>query len=456
MPKECAICVEKLNNSSHKPIVCIHCEFEACASCCRRVLLETSEDPYCMQCNKPWTKDFLVENFTKKFVNDDLKKHRETQLYDREKAMLPATQPVVERALEKEKLEDDKAKIAQELKELTKKFNDLKVKKSELDTAIWRIDSVPDAQIMKKERREFVRRCPVDECQGFLSTAWKCGLCKTWTCPECHEPKGLEKDAEHTCKPENVETAKLLAKDTKPCPKCAVPITRISGCNQMFCTACHTAFNWQTLKIDKGNIHNPHYFEMMEALGNNHLQAPMADPCGHQVIPLVTAINAFLKPYGLVANKIGDVDLVRYIAWITHQNEVERARYRTDRVQDNLDLRIKFMYPQGHPKKIDEDRFKQLLQQREKARNKRQEIEQVFASAFELSGAIIRNMLTVNKESRIHKRIRELEKLVVLSRTGFAKIAEKYGGKVPEFEYDFKSKAPLSNHGQYGYYAWRL
>ena len=31
-------------------------------------------------------------------------------------------------------------------------------------------------------------------CRGFLSTAWKCGLCENWTCPHCFELKGLQKD----------------------------------------------------------------------------------------------------------------------------------------------------------------------------------------------------------------------------------------------------------------------
>ena len=29
-------------------------------------------------------------------------------------------------------------------------------------------------------RREFIMRCPADECRGFLSTAYKCGTCESW------------------------------------------------------------------------------------------------------------------------------------------------------------------------------------------------------------------------------------------------------------------------------------
>ena len=43
----------------------------------------------------------------------------------------------------------------------------------------------------------------------------------------------------------------------------AIPIFKISGCNQMFCTNCHVVFDWNTLKIDTGNVHNAHYFDWM-------------------------------------------------------------------------------------------------------------------------------------------------------------------------------------------------
>ena len=111
----------------------------------------------------------------------------------------------------------------------------------------------------------FVRACPFNECRGFLSTAWKCGTCARWACPECHEPKGLERDdASHVCKPDNIASAQLLRKETRPCPSCGSAIFKIAGCDQMWCTACNTGFDWKTgQRIQEGRIHNPHFFEYM-------------------------------------------------------------------------------------------------------------------------------------------------------------------------------------------------
>jgi hypothetical protein len=106
-------------------------------------------------------------------------------------------------------------------------------------------------------RTQFVKKCSDAECRGFLSTRWKCGMCNKWTCPDCHEIKQEEK--EHVCDPNNVATAKLLALDTKNCPKCQTGIFKIDGCDQMWCTQCHTAFSWKTGQIEN-KIHNPHYY----------------------------------------------------------------------------------------------------------------------------------------------------------------------------------------------------
>jgi len=121
-------------------------------------------------------------------------------------------------------------------------------------------------EVLNKERHEkqqpaaktqFVRKCADFECHGFLSSRWKCGLCDKWTCSECHE---LKSDDDHKCDPDTLATAKLLSKDTKGCPKCQTMINKYEGCDQVWCTQCHTAFSWKTGQIET-KIHNPHYYE---------------------------------------------------------------------------------------------------------------------------------------------------------------------------------------------------
>ena len=71
--------------------------------------------------------------------------------------------------------------------------------------------------------------------------------------------------------PDTKATAELLSKDTKPCPKCSIPIHKLEGCDQMWCTQCHTGFSWKRGTIEN-RIHNPHYYEWQRQ--NNGGQAP--------------------------------------------------------------------------------------------------------------------------------------------------------------------------------------
>ena len=74
----------------------------------------------------------------------------------------------------------------------------------------------------------------------------------------------LIKDVEHTCDEEKVKSAELIRKQCKNCPKCGALTYKISGCPQMWCTSCHTAWNWNTGRIETKIIHNPHYFEYLK------------------------------------------------------------------------------------------------------------------------------------------------------------------------------------------------
>jgi dolichol-phosphate mannosyltransferase len=80
--------------------------------------------------------------------------------------------------------------------------------------------------------------------------------------------KGKDKDVEHTCDPGVKETVALIIKESKPCPKCGERISKIDGCDQMWCIDCHTAFSWATGQLVNGVVHNPHYYEFLRQQGN--------------------------------------------------------------------------------------------------------------------------------------------------------------------------------------------
>lgn len=81
-----------------------------------------------------------------------------------------------------------------------------------------------------RERREFIMRCPAEECRGFLSTAYKCGTCDSWACKDCLVCIGKDSGAEHTCNPDTAASAKAIRAETRPCPKCGTRIFKTEGC----------------------------------------------------------------------------------------------------------------------------------------------------------------------------------------------------------------------------------
>ena len=128
----------------------------------------------------------------------------------------------------------------------------------------------------KKPRSQFIKKCPDNDCRGFLSMQWKCAICENFFCSECHG----KKDKLHVCNENEKATIRALKTESKPCPKCEMPISRISGCSQVWTPCCKIAFDWNTGKIDTGNIHSPEYFAYIKRTIGAVPRERINNPCG--------------------------------------------------------------------------------------------------------------------------------------------------------------------------------
>jgi len=244
------------------------------------------------------------------------------------------------------------------------------------------------------EKRGFVKACPVTDCRGFLSTQWKCGICDVKVCNKCHDPMVIEP---HVCDADKVASVKLIAAESKPCPKCGTAISRTYGCDQMFCIGCKTPFSWRTGKIETGHIHNPHYHEWRQQLG---IQGPPVGNlvCGDQ--PLMDELDRRSRhdtnPYKR--------NLYRIIA--LRGTMIYHFNYVLQRLQ-----RIINIYPIADPKRIlrvrylindiKEDEWKVALQRHEKHihfTRSRAQIVEMFLAAFR---DIIATVATATPEEMI-------------------------------------------------------
>jgi hypothetical protein len=311
---ECSVCAEKITKKRFL-IECPFCEDGSiCVECASKYIVSTepgSIEPGsrgCIVCKKMWDLEYIEYMFgagiTEEFVNLNKMK-----LLEREKSMLIMTQPLADyerfktTTLEQNTfLQDMRRSLLDRIKEV----------ESEMHINISKIRTAKPADIGKND---YILACPspIEEisgghaapghpwpggqgCKGFInSKTWSCSLCGIKVCEKCHQiinnvsettsaPRPKSKPGTpgpHRCKPDDVASVKIIMNDTKPCPTCATRIHKLEGCVQMFCTNCMTAFDWKTLKIITGVIHNPHYYDFVRrGLIDDHARAVGDIPCG--------------------------------------------------------------------------------------------------------------------------------------------------------------------------------
>ena len=246
-----------------------------------------------MICKIEWDKDFIFKHFTKKFINNELKELKENILLEKEIAKLPETQEFAHnlkliKSLEKQSeiINTEKVQLKIQISKLDRQYRDIQ-------ESIYQLRYSTNKQSSTKV--SFTYKCPLDDCNGFLDESFNCGLCDNSICKKCMEIK----NENHECDSDKIETIKLLKKDTKPCPKCGQLISKIDGCDQMWCPPCHTPFSWRTGQIEIGDIHNPEYYRWMREnnknIPRNQGDEPY-DPCGN-VLPTYSQLLSTMRSH---------------------------------------------------------------------------------------------------------------------------------------------------------------
>lgn len=237
----CDTCCSEFTVQLRKQLCCPYCDYKSCVHCVKKYLLSSATDPHCMSCRREWNDDFLDLNFTKSFRTGLYKKHREDVLMERELAILPTRQTRVEATLKMRANMQTLTQYTEELNKLELARKKLFVQYSTVRSQVIRYTAEADGreppawtlapgEARTSERAKFIMKCPSSECRGFLSTAYKCGTCQMWACPDCLVMKGEEKDSEHTCDPGQKESVALIIKESKGCPKCGQRISKVDGC----------------------------------------------------------------------------------------------------------------------------------------------------------------------------------------------------------------------------------
>lgn len=334
------------------------------------------------ECNVGWNHDFVIETFTKSWYNGPYQQHRKDVLFSREEARLQETMEylqfindVVEYYdREKYKIDIDRVNNQSKLPALKdqlafckdvnktlelKNTTNLIYEKNEENNrreyllgdllkrtlvVVWgspqqegeqqRIQNIiyNGVDIVSGlvgssgnvvQRKQFTMPCPKDDCHGFLSQRYKCGVCSIYVCPHCHETKGGENDEEHICDDNLVKSVQLIKKDSKSCPSCHSLIHRYEGCPQMWCTQCKVAFDWRTGKIETGPVHNPHYADWLRQNNPDTATRTMAiRACGAD-ISQERFSHIFYRFKITNKSGMGHYDIIAMIGTIYHMENVE-------------------------------------------------------------------------------------------------------------------------------------
>ena len=435
----CLICLETYTKELRLKVTCPYCPSNACRGCVQRYLLTTHEDPHCMGCKRGWNREFIDLHLTKTFRNGPLRKHRAKTLMDREKAMLPAMQIFVEatkglrttgaelnevmasmRKYDLRRVEILRQRDALRVKIRAAAANEEESKKAieELDTN-WQVYGMNEGRLMRirfdqetlnrqitqwhnilegraaddtrvVEVREFIQRCPGEGCRGYLSTAYKCGVCSKYTCNECLTVKGDNRDAEHTCVEEAKASTAMIRRETKPCPKCGVRIYKIDGCSQMFCTqeTCHTAWDWNTGHIVTGNIHNPHYYEYLRHRNGGEMPREAGDiPCGG--LPAVWLFSREILAIPATLLPIEQKNLILSVHRCLSDMADMRLPEYPARLPANVNKDINIRYLMNEMEEAD---WQKQLEQRETKFERKREIGQILTTFAHVGAEMLRTL----------------------------------------------------------------
>ena len=483
--QECVICADKYTEHKRKKIGCSFCPFECCVECVKTYLLTQTALPHCMSCKNQWD-DAECDKKLGNFMHTKYRIHRKFMLFEGEKAKIPETMPAVENYLNVNKWNEEAKQKEKEMEKLVIQLSKLRQERNALLSNIEIVKKGGD--IKEKEKKVFIKACPQSGCNGFLSSQWKCAVCKVNVCSECYEIK----EEGHVCDENILASAKALKKDSKPCPGCSAMIYKIDGCDQMWCTQCHIAFSWKSGKRVNGVVHNPHYYQWARENGGAVQQPGAGGPCGglpafHYYIGKIRNYNntysEFLRQSkffsemdrrcaygGWSSEKISEWKRFSGMLWeehyhqmiltylidrvfvlhesVTHfiHHEIDRLREACQRQVDNKLLRIQYI-----TKEKDEKTVKTTLLRRDNLFKKKNAMLQIYELVGQVFTEAVVSTAQNPRASNIYEQIMKCDRLRQYCNKELEKVSKIYKQSVKYIQSNGRAEQHLDDR-QY----WKL
>ena len=453
MDDTCQICCNEFNKSTRTPVSCKNqeCDVLACKECVRTYLSTQTGDPHCMGCKIAFDDNFIVMNLNRTWCEKDYRQHRKGILLEQQMARMPETVEAAERFNEINAIAEKNIELSNQIADLRRAIRQLEIERNRNEVRVYNLNRHGNPEGKEQEKRKFIMACPDDDCRGYLSTGYKCEMCKLFTCSHCLKIIGPDKNNHnHVCNEDDVKTADFIKSTTKPCPGCGERIFKIEGCDQMWCTQCHVAFSWKTGMVDNGVVHNPHFYAHQRAGGGAPMRNPGEIACGG--MPNWWNIRNIMRNRYYVLHSphrnefrkfienIGD--LHRTFAHIQHY-ELQRARQKIRDNSNHEPDRIRYLL-----KQITKEDLANNVIRKDKLRRKYTELVHIYELIHVVSVDLFRwienyiaNEAPKSQENdveliimtNINEKINELEALRVYANEQLGTISVSYNQKVPQF-----------------------
>ena len=395
----CVLCDNDNRYYNNNNIKCKECDLLTCLYCSKLIIL--CNDRKCFRCDS----DLLKK--------EEILSKLGVTYYDK------FFKPVKPAHLKNEKLKSDSISAMNEKIQMNYKLLMICI-----DIEKIRYEGVEPPEnpftpsIVPKKNPQFIKKCPDIECRGFLSSAWKCGICKYNFCVDCHR----KKEEIHICDEDEKATIKLLKEESKPCPSCHMPISRISGCSQVWTPCCKIAFDWNTGKIDNGRIHSPEYYAYLRrTLGD--VPRERDDNCDAQ-------LNIFTLYSYVTRPNVEKFDIDLYYRMKEHVVWVLRSLPRETDVEDHSDLGVRYLLSS-----ITEKEWKSTLCRREKKREKDSKIYDILSTFSTIMNDLLLDVVhgtkTIEQKCILFKQ--NAENLVIYTNEEITKLNEIFSSKEKKY-----------------------
>ena len=426
----CNICCEDNELCTMCKCPSIQCQFEACLECYKKYIIANLQEPRCMSCKMVFSREYIMEIMEKHWNKHEFLPHMASLLLEQENMLLPGTQAEANTVMKLRILSKRRALLPtnksierlykKNQKEIDGKKTVLKEEKLKIELSMKELRISPSLSSRVRSLPVYIMKCPYDSCRGFVTSEHKCETCDSDIC--CHCRSTIDKSQKHKCKKEDIENCNDIANNTKPCPKCFVPIFKNGGCSQIWCPQCHTAFDYTTGKIDDGPIHNALYFDWLAS-------RPTDASC---------MIEIDVIACGEVPNEHQFVRLVRHMDSIQSRTVLEILRYKThieyvilpqcgaDRIKDNIDLRIQFLVGD-----IDKQQWHSKLLFRQNKKMKLSAIHELFTLMRAVICDVLRKIYV--SPGDVGQFIQEYDTLLIFQDEGMDRICEIHGGSWPRY-----------------------